>query len=98
MLLLFGTKNYGGFMKTWALFFVFFTSASALASSDYECKRVETGILKTQQVCFPIDHQCYDPHGIGDGNPIAVDCWTGGSRACNRGSANWPVCAGGFIK
>lgn len=38
-----------------------------------------------------------DPHGIGDGNPIETDCWTGGSRLCHNGSTNWPSCAGGFL-
>ena len=59
-----------------------------------ECRDLEDG----RTVCFPSDHVCSDPHGIGDGIPVAVDCWTGSGRGCNPSRENWPACAGGWIQ
>ena len=61
------------------------------------CKDVRMGEV-IASVCFPVNHKCYDPHGVGDGYPVETDCWTGGSRLCNKGTSNWPICAGGFLK
>lgn len=61
------------------------------------CKPVLTPSGEVQ-ACFPVGHICYDPHGIGDGVPVPVDCWQGGSRMCHAGTSLWPECAGGHIK
>ncbi len=59
---------------------------------DADCREIDDGRV----ICFPWDHICYDPHGIGDGVPIETDCWTGGSRLCNWSQAGWPECNGGW--
>ncbi len=61
---------------------------------EVECKALDDG----RTACFPLGHVCQDPHGIGDGNAIVVDCWTSGGRMCHPGSDIWPVCAGGWIQ
>lgn len=61
---------------------------------EWECR--DTSLRGVAgRVCFPVGHVCRDPHGIGDGVPVAVDCFTGGSRGCNPHREAWPACAGG---
>ena len=74
---------------------LFFISLTANAN-NYQCKSIGESLDK-KVICFEVGHVCIDPHGIGDGNPIPTDCWTGGSRACNSSRDNWPDCAGGFL-
>ncbi len=57
-----------------------------------ECLEIFDGRV----ICFPEGHVCYDPHGIGDGVPVEVDCWGGNGRACHTGLDVWPACAGGW--
>lgn len=64
------------------------------AGGDETCQVVADG----RNVCFPVGHVCTDPHGIGDGVPIVVDCWTSGGQLCHPGNAEWPVCAGGVVR
>jgi len=71
-------------------------AATSSYAADYECKLIEVNNSNEEQVCFPMGHVCKDPHGIGDGVPIEIDCWTGVTRACNQGSDNWPACMGGI--
>ena len=59
---------------------------------DAECEEIPDG----RTICFPYGHVCYDPHGIGDGEPIEIDCWTEGSRGCNYTMPGWPGCNGGW--
>jgi hypothetical protein len=59
-----------------------------------ECKPLDDG----RTACFPLGHVCQDPHGIGDGYSIVVDCWTSGGRMCHPASEIWPACAGGWIQ
>lgn len=61
---------------------------------EAECKALDDG----RTACFPLEHVCTDPHGIGDGKPIVVDCWTSGGRMCHPSSEIWPVCAGGWLQ
>ena len=60
------------------------------------CKKV---LLNStyESVCFPIGHTCVDPHGVGDGVPVKIDCFNGGTRSCHSGLKVWPSCAGGKI-
>jgi len=69
----------------------------SVSAENYECKQVQPWAESAVQVCFPVNHKCYDNHGIGDGKPIQIDCWSHGSRACNPSLENWPKCAGGII-
>lgn len=57
-----------------------------------DCREVFDGRI----ICFPEDHLCEDPHGIGDGVPVEIPCHTGGSRMCHPNSDVWPECAGGW--
>jgi hypothetical protein len=57
-----------------------------------DCREIFDG----RTICFPEGHTCYDPHGIGDGVPVEIDCHTGGSRMCHPNSELWPDCAGGW--
>lgn len=59
---------------------------------EADCREVADG----RDICFPFGHVCYDPHGIGDGVPIEIDCWTGGARFCHPNLNEWPECAGGW--
>lgn len=70
------------------------TGPKAEADLEAECRVLEDG----RSVCFPIDHACQDPHGIGDGVAIEVDCWTSGGRMCNPSREIWPGCAGGWLQ
>ncbi|MFT6142198.1 MAG: hypothetical protein ACJAZO_004259 [Myxococcota bacterium] len=63
-------------------------------SGDEQCQVVADG----RTVCFSVGNVCTDPHGIGDGVPIVVDCWNSGGRMCHPGSDEWPVCAGGVVR
>lgn len=85
-----------------ALFFTLACTPKSSPSSEApetpapkgECKVLEDG----RTVCFPPGHVCEDPHGIGDGKPIVVDCWTSGGRMCHPSSEIWPECAGGWLQ
>lgn len=81
-------------LKSILLFFLvnFYVGA---AIGEYSCKIVKKNNNFTQ-VCFPIDQICVDEHGIGDGNPIEFDCFTGSTRLCHIENDNWPACAGGI--
>lgn len=57
-----------------------------------DCREIYDGRV----ICFPEGQVCYDPHGIGDGVPVVIDCYTSGSRMCHPNSDTWPECAGGW--
>lgn len=71
------------------------SSCAKAKTSKLECKEVKITDSRSRTVCFPKGKICRDPHGIGDGKPIVIDCFTGGSRMCHRKSKIWPECAGG---
>ena len=60
--------------------------------TDADCREIADGRV----ICFPEGHVCTDPHGIGDGVPIEVDCWTSGGQLCHPQNDGWPECAGGW--
>ncbi|MFK8137203.1 MAG: hypothetical protein AB8E15_02480 [Bdellovibrionales bacterium] len=63
---------------------------------DYSCKSVDKNGARVK-ACFPFGHKCMDLHGIGDGNPIQIDCFSSGTRTCYPDLDNWPKCAGGIL-
>ncbi len=67
---------------------------TGVEASEAECREMFDG----RTVCFPVGHVCTDPHGIGDGVPVVVDCWGGSGRACHTGLPEWPACAGGWVQ
>ena len=69
-------------------------ASETAADAVSECKPLDDG----RTACFPTGHICSDPHGIGDGTPIVVDCWTSGGRMCHPSKEIWPACAGGWIQ
>ncbi len=65
-------------------------------ADDWECK-YDADIEET--VCFPKEHKCYDSHGIGNGDPIQIDCFTEVTPSCDPYRTRvWPNCAGGYLK
>lgn len=70
------------------------TAAESDTAAAAECREIADGRV----ICFPVGHVCEDPHGIGDGVPVVVDCWGGSGRACHTGLPSWPACAGGWVE
>jgi len=76
------------------LSFIFSFHSCSNIEPQLECQNVTVKNVE-KKVCFPKGKICRDPHGIGDGKPLVIDCFNSGSRMCHKNSKMWPECAGG---